>query len=351
MTESNISVFNLSEVSEARKKDLLRWRLERKLDLELRDIQETSLTKKAFFAGDVLCDVAVRRFDRNVSVGDIRLLRMSNVPDASRFLYVVVLFIRKENFTSVIAPFAPYSVPACKDEWKTGISSEPLKVLQFWNAQPVTTVDLAQSWKAGELSDGHLSQARQLYKHAIEGSWPQGALREQVGLAILNPDDERLEYQKEELAVLSQMRQRLFAPVQSAQILADTQVQFSKDGELKIMDSSLVIEPQIAFAASGGDVYANVVILAGEDGKPVAKEARRDHDSANLTVDWHLEDGPELVPGLPACIYSSEYEKPLIAQGVTIGDGTTVTFTVETVEFFDRLMKKTGLWIVIQLFI
>ena len=87
------------------------------------------------------------------------------------------------------------------------------KVLQLWNAQPVATKDISHSWRSGHLEALQLEQARCLYTHMIDGSWPQGELREQIGLAILCPADERTAYLREEMAQFTSMRKRLFSTV------------------------------------------------------------------------------------------------------------------------------------------
>ena len=134
MAKRDDPAFKLSRVSETRKKFLLRWRLERKLDLKLRELQTEQEQALVAEPGFTSCRLPLRSFDTDVREGDIRLLRQSDVPDFSRFLYVAVLYVR-DNCTSVVTPFSSYSVPACKDEWLTGLESEPLKALQFWNAQ------------------------------------------------------------------------------------------------------------------------------------------------------------------------------------------------------------------------
>ena len=55
-----------------------------------------------------------------------------------------------------------------------------------------------------------LATMRKLNSHAIAGSFPCVPLREQIGLAILNPNDERLSYQHEEAALFRPLRERLF---------------------------------------------------------------------------------------------------------------------------------------------
>ncbi len=348
MAKSTIPPFKLAEVSDTRKRFLLRWRLERKLDLELRETQAVQEQMKVAENGTTLIGFDSRPFDRDVCAGDIRLLRMSDTPDPCRFLYVAVLYVR-DNFTSVVVPFSPYSVPACKDEWLTGLTVEPLRVLQFWNAQPIATKDLAQSWRTGHLTESQLEQARRLYKHAIDGSWPQGALREQTGLAILNPEDERLAYQREELAVFERLRGSLFTLVQHTERLVKSPACFTQEGTFAFGAGAHIFPARERLASGSGGVYAEVVILAA-DGASVTGEARREAHAASLTVAWRIDKAVAagLLPGLPACIYSRDANKPLAAQGSTFGDGSVVSFKAATRAAFKRLLADSGLWIVIR---
>jgi uncharacterized protein YifN (PemK superfamily) len=250
MSTSDLPVFKLAHVSDERKKFLLRWRLERKLDLALRKqkVAEGCQTKNP---GSVKENaISIRPFDKFVCLGDIRLLRRSDVQDHGRLLYVLVLYVRNDNFTSVVVPFSTYSVPCCKDEWLTGLAGEPLKVLQFWNAQPVPTYCLAQSWKVEKLDRDRLEAAKTLYAHAISGTWPQGELRKKIGLAILNPHDERLAYQHEELVHFEVLRSRLFRLQQDA--LQQARRKFTD----QMMKQRAPFQER--FAASSGDVFADL---------------------------------------------------------------------------------------------
>ncbi len=350
MAKSTLPRFMLSEVSETRKRFLLRWRLERKLDLELREAYQNEERALVAEGGFTRFGRAFRPFDRAVCTGDIRLLPASGTSDENRFLYVAVLFVRAESFSSVVAPFSPYSVPACKDEWLTGIESEPLKVLQFWNAQPVATKDLARSWKTGDLGEARLEQARILYRHAIGGTWPQGGLREQVGLAILNPADERLAYQSEELAHFAPLRGQLFHLMEQAERFAKCSVRIDASGAFNLGNGAHRFERSARLAADSGAVTSEAVILTSDDEVVRLRAKREDVDFARLTLSWRLGKAASvaLLPGLPACLYSAGAKRPLAARGVTTGDGATVQFTAGSGAAFKRSLRNEGLWIVIR---
>jgi hypothetical protein len=346
MKRSKLPPFKLAEVSDMRKKFLLRWQLERRLHVQACEAQSDQ--EQTMVAEPGLTRYGIRPFDTTVSAGDIRLLRMRDVPDEYRFLYVAVLYVRIENGTSVVVPFSPYSVPASKDEWLTGLPNTPLRVLQFWNAQPVATRDLAQSWKTAEFDECRCEQMRRLYKHAIDGSWPQGDLRERVGLAILSPEDERLVYQREEVTLFTQLRTRLFRWGQSADLLAKRRVMFCKAGSFRFTDTGEEFSCPERLAAGSGSVYADVIILS-DGGIPMTARAEREAETAHLTVNWHIQGYPNrLLPGQPACLYAHNRKKPLLAQGVTAHDGTRVSFVAKTEREFKAMLPEFGIWIVIQ---
>lgn len=352
MNRPKLPPFRLSEVSDVRKEFLLRWQMERKLDLELREAQADQAQAMVVDNGCARYgDVdSVKLFDTEVEPGDIRLLRMGDVPDDSRFLYVAVLYVRIENGTSVVVPFSPYSVPGCKEEWLTGFAGEPLKVLQFWNAQPVATQDLAQSWKTGEVDKGRYEQMRKLYTHAIDGSWPPGDLREQIGLAILDPADERLAYQSEEITLFTRLRTRLFRHLEAVETLPKRRVLFCKANTFRFADAHADLHATERLAADSGAVYANVVIQF-PDGRTVQARGRCNDITGSEAVWWRIEGCPEgvhLLPGRPACLYA-RLKNPLVASGMTIKDGATVSFDLKDEKSHERVMRSsTGLWIVIQ---
>jgi hypothetical protein len=349
MSTSKLPAFKVAQASEARKQFLLRWRLERKLDLALRmqQAEEGCLAMVAEAGAGYTQNL--RPFDTSVCVGDIRLLRQSDVQEPGRLLYVLVLYVRNDNLTSVVVPFSTYSTPCCKDEWLTGLDGEPLKVLQFWNAQPVPTFALAQSWRVGVLDEQRISTAQELYSHAISGTWPQGELREKVGLAILNPGDERLAYQHEELAQFTKLRNRLFTLQQTATLQAKRAVAFDTKGAFTFVKEKKTFKQPERLAASSGDVFAEVHLCQEE--KVVASlRAKRETDATTQTFHWHIVGNKEhLLPGLPACLYGNNPKKPLLAQGQTELDGSVITFKLATPAAFTRVLKSAFVRIVIAL--
>lgn len=347
MSTTKLPVFKLAHVSETRKQFLLRWRLERKLDLALRmqQAEEGCLSMVAESGAEY--NLSLRPFDKSVCVGDIRLLRQSDVQEPGRLLYALVLYVRSDNLTSVVVPFSTYSVPCCKDEWLTGLDGEPLKVLQFWNAQPVPTFALAQSWQVGTFDEERQIAAQTLYSHAISGSWPQGELREKVGLAILNPSDERLVYQHEELAQFAKLRSRLFSLQQTATLQAKRAVDLDAKGAFTFVKEKKTFKQPERLAASSGDVFAEVHLC--QDDKIISSlRAKRDPDAMPQTSRWQLTEKMDcLLPGLPACLYGNNPKKPLLSQGQTEGDGSVVTFTANSVPAFERIRKSDFVRIVI----
>lgn len=199
------------------------WRVERHLDLLLRG--KSSRSEKT-----VSCPFQemVRPFDSGVKEGDVRLLQMNCSSQFGRLLYVAVLY-KRENGTAVVAPFSRYGFPATKDEWLTGFSATPLLVLQLWNALPVPLSVLKESWRVERFTKHQLATAQDLYGHALRGSWPEVERRNDIGLAILDPDDERLAYQEEELTSLAPLRDMLYKFIDEAESLQHSKLRLLKE--------------------------------------------------------------------------------------------------------------------------
>jgi hypothetical protein len=346
MARRVIPPFALAQVSDRRRKFLARWRIERGLDLDLgRHAVAASHNCTAEQAAVSIRPSPIVK--TAVADGDIRLLRETDVSDPNRFVYVTVLK-RRDNGTAVVAPFSPYSVPATKDEWLTGLPAKPLQVLELWNAQPVPLFALANSWRVHQLDAEALRVARELYRHSLRGSWPNGRLREQVGLAVLSPGDERLSYLNEELSLMGPLRQRLLAMV-AASADYDAVVHTGKDGarhfyfaalashssaairfearenrRLVEVDCERVWRPCQRLAAATGGTYAEVLIFTVGKKTPSMKRALLTATSHDASIVWQIQDWPDALPGLPVCICTSSH---LCLESFTCGTGSTVRLT------------------------
>jgi hypothetical protein len=298
----------LIEVSKTRRNYLRNWYNERIIDLALRKSDVGDADTSAVLP---IKPASYTQLPKP-NPGEIRLLGPGATTDEFRLEYVAVLEVERDNGYALIAPFSPYEAPACKDEWLTGLAAHPLKVLQLWNAQPVTCKDLFRSWKTAELTRDELADARTLYRCAVSGRWAPFPLRERTGLAIHDTDDIRMTYQTEELALLSPLRERFHALVAASESRAIPQ-------EI----------PELEWkAADDGAVFAQVSILASDGSFKAALKAEMTSDETSAL--WRILTWPDAAPGTPVSAYAgkpSTYVEPLAVAFTAGDDGCELDFS------------------------
>lgn len=178
----------------------------------------------------------VAPFDRDLQVGQIRILHGGMFPEMRRPMHVAILsewpaaeapldegvrqtsrFSRNivplppsrrglsessealvEEKSYLVSPFSDYSEPATTTEWLTGLEADPLRVLCLWNTRDYPAEWLELGWKVGELTPQELADAREVFRHALTGVPLSDRLRQQVGAPIFHSRDPRLAYQEEE---------------------------------------------------------------------------------------------------------------------------------------------------------
>jgi hypothetical protein len=149
----------------------------------------------------------VNPFDANVSNGEIRILSTAIVPDSDRPYYIAVIKEWEEDMM-LIAPYAPFTVPATTGELLTGRDHFSLANLELWNARTVPTVLLRKSWLVDELSKEECDEAFAVFANITSGKELPENLTERIGLPIVNPKDPRIEYQNMESELLAPLLQR-----------------------------------------------------------------------------------------------------------------------------------------------
>lgn len=142
--------------------------------------------------------------------GCVRLLSSRVLPGIDRPVYVLVL-AEWEQDDRLVAAFSPYGEPATTTEYRTGREEAPLKVLCAWNACTVRTEDLAKGWLAARFSAQQLEEALAVFRNAISGEPLPSVLKLRVGPPVPHPLDPRVEYQREEAAILSGLLARSLA--------------------------------------------------------------------------------------------------------------------------------------------
>lgn len=152
------------------------------------------------------CNRQVRPFDRDIQVGDIRLLA-----DAKRLTYALVLQDWGED-TWLTMPYSTYAVPAFDGEMSAIISGgSGLKVLQLWNVRPVSGTALAKSWKVETAGAGLLEDAVSAWRGYVGLASLSEAQLARTATPIGRGEDVRREY----LAAEKENLQRLFGEHES----------------------------------------------------------------------------------------------------------------------------------------
>lgn len=321
-TTNTTKSVSLSSVSDRRKDFLRQWRVERHLDLLLRGKSPRS---EKPVSGPF--EEMVRPFDRGVKEGDVRLLQMNCSSQFGRLLYVAVLY-KRHNGTAVVAPFSRYGFPATKDEWLTGFSATPLLVLQLWNALPVPLSVLKESWRDERFTKHQLATAQDLYGHALRGSWPKVERRNDIGLAILDPDDERLAYQKEELTSLTPLRDMLYKFIDESESLQHSKLRRQK--EWRIVVKSYAAQARRMAASSNDNIGIWVSLFPSKNTKAEINRAlgRFEDIGDELDIEVDLDAPLGQYAGARAALYVAWNKTRQCYPGAVNKDGSAIHFNL-----------------------
>ena len=139
-------------------------------------------------------------YDTNLQEGQIRLLsQLENIT-------YVVLLRRWESDSFVVMTFSHYDYPATDEEFKPAFDGGMfLNVLQAWNTRTLQDKTLQKSWLIGVLPASDCADAWDFWEHLITGRELRPDLLERTGLPIMNSDDPRIQYIKDELSAFSQI--------------------------------------------------------------------------------------------------------------------------------------------------
>ncbi len=185
----------LSAQQQARLKDwLYQWQLDRRLRRQVEQDaspvgQEQHLAHKQAFAG------LITQFSKEPqpAVGQIRLLAPSLVPADSSPAFVAVL---RQTATGeyLVAPFSRFQTPAVPQEILLRKSPPAMTVLCLWNARPVSSFVLSQSWLASELSTDELADAITVCRSMGSQEYFPKEIADRVGPPVYDLADERFDY-------------------------------------------------------------------------------------------------------------------------------------------------------------
>lgn len=141
---------------------------------------------------------AAGAYDREIRVGQVRILSKTLTADSDEIPYVAVVE-EWEPGNWLIVPFSPYSYPATPHEMVAGCGNAGLRVLQTWNGRTVPTALLERGYCIGRLSDQMVENARALFRNAFSGKALPESFDVLRGAEILMEADPRRDYQRETL--------------------------------------------------------------------------------------------------------------------------------------------------------
>lgn len=139
-------------------------------------------------------------FDSNLQAGQIRLLSQ-----LERITYVVLLR-RWEKDSFVVMTFSHYDFPANDEEFKPEFDGGMyLNTLQVWNTRTLQDETLKKSWLIGELPASDCSDAWAFWEHLLTGRTLKPELLAKSGVPILEAEDPRIQYIREESAIFEEL--------------------------------------------------------------------------------------------------------------------------------------------------
>src|SRR6266496_1853665 len=197
-----LPVLRWKSASDAQRKSLARWLREREFQLAARSKREPRPVARTGPREPSPFDNMVAPFDSEaICPGEIRLLSSWLLPGADRPVYVAVLSDWDDGL-KLIAPFGPLGEPATAGELRTEREAPALAVLCLWTAHTAQEELLLRSWLVDSMSGKELADAWSIFQHTATGRPPHGSLAKRVGLPILDENDPRIAYQREEAAML-----------------------------------------------------------------------------------------------------------------------------------------------------
>jgi len=186
---------------------LAAWLSEWQMELRLRQVDEVGehQVPSELNRGQQQCtDLGIEPYDKQVTVGEVRLLSPCVVPETSRPVYVAVLSDWEAGM-KLIAPYGRFSNPGSTGELLTGRTHHPLRVLCLWNCVSVPDEAIASGWKVDDLNAKEIEEAWAAFIHVLTGRPLPPTLIERIGPPICNSADPRCQYQQEELRVTARL--------------------------------------------------------------------------------------------------------------------------------------------------
>ncbi len=197
---------SFADVPQWHRERLSAWLDEWETELRLRNLDSPNIMPSKILAvissENTAAGEFVRNYDTDVSVGQIRLLSPTVLPQASQPVYIAVLSEWEDDMV-VIAPFSPFSQPATVGELLSGRNEAPLRVLSAWNSPAIPRSAIASSWVVDDLSEIEFNDFHAILDHVTTGEPLPEHLGQRVGPPLTHPQDPRLQFQREQISMLA----------------------------------------------------------------------------------------------------------------------------------------------------
>lgn len=200
--------------------------------------------------------------------GQIRLLQGWLAAEARRPVYVAVIHHWQPD-TFVVAPYGPFLEPATATELLTGRDHDALRVLSLWNVRTIDAATLTEgSLHIDDLSAGELSDARDVFSHALADEGMSAELWDRVGCLIVHPQDPRIAYQDEEARMMAlavePMEANVIEHAFDLPLAAGSVGAVSTDFEALVPSANVRV--WVHASSSGESVFAEVFDAVGDQG-------------------------------------------------------------------------------------
>ena len=306
----------------------------------------------------------VNPFDSDINTAEIRLLPSNLVPNSKRPYYVAI--IKKwEDDLMLVAPFAPFSIPATTGELDTLKQHFSLANLQLWNTRTIPNILLKQSWLVDKMQQEECDDAFAVFANITSGKILSADLKKRIGLPIINPKDPRVEYQNNEKELLNTLQDKIFNYEKFRECIeeknnnisfanyADKKIQFAQAANDGVIEESKCIVMNKTISDLVADDILSVVESDIDKGFIVESQSRNiNPDNQSLkVVQWDLPDDLE-VDGTEFVFAIDKINKILIGTGEVFIDDDEKSIDINNIHYSsinDTIKKENIVLVVIKL--
>lgn len=181
------------------RQQLAEWMAEYQLDHQLREAVPQA-------SGTSACPNAYGPNLPAPAAGQIRLLAPTtgSLPAVERPVYVLLMPAETTDAIRLI-PFSRYPIPATPQEWRTGFSQQPLRVLCLWNQNVRECARLPASWFVKIITPKQQTDVARALQMSVD---LQVYPSRRFGPPLLHPFDPRHVYLQEERMLVDDLCMR-----------------------------------------------------------------------------------------------------------------------------------------------